>query len=216
MLYIFKFGKRKFINMDFIPSNEPGLVIWLTNYKTKIATIGATIGLTPAEIAAEQALCQGIIDAINASAAKESELLAANVAKNNVKKENIGTLRKSIDGHKKDGKLTEEQVQELKVKGTAAAFDADAYKTVLSVSIVAKQVRVGFEKQGVQGINLYHRKKGSASWLFLARATKSPYIDNIILAAPNQPEHWEYQAYGVMDDKEIGQPSDIVEVVYGE
>jgi hypothetical protein len=202
--------------MDFIPSNEPGLVIWLTNYKTKIAIIGASIGLTAAEIATEQALCQGIIDAINLSESKERELIAANVAKNNLKKENISSLRKSIDGHKKDGKLTDEQVQELKVKGTATTFDANAYKPVLSVAILAKQVNINFEKQGVQGINLYHRKKGSAGWLFLARATKSPYIDNIKLAAPTQPEHWEYQAYGVMDDKEIGQPSDIVEVVYGE
>lgn len=202
--------------MDFIPSNEPGLVIWLTNYKTKIAIIGASIGLTAADIAAEQALCQGIIDAINVSETKERELIAANVAKNNLKKENISSLRKNIDGHKKEGKLTDEQVQELKVKGVATTFDANAYKTVLSVAVIAKQVHINFEKQGVQGINLYHRKKGSASWLFLARDTKSPYIDNIVLAAPNQPEHWEYQAYGVMDDKEIGQPSDIVEVVYGE
>ena len=30
-----------------------------------------------------------------------------------------------------------------------------------------------------------------------------------------QPEHWEYRAFGVIDDAEIGQPSDIAEIVFG-
>jgi hypothetical protein len=30
-----------------------------------------------------------------------------------------------------------------------------------------------------------------------------------------QPEHWEYKAFGVINDDEIGQASDIVEVVFG-
>jgi hypothetical protein len=35
------------------------------------------------------------------------------------------------------------------------------------------------------------------------------------LQTPGQPEHWEYQLFGVIDDAEIGLASDIVEVVYG-
>ena len=76
-------------------------------------------------------------------------------------------------------------------------------------------VRIKFKKLGVDGINLYHRKKGTTSWLFLARATKNPFDDQIVLATAGQPEHWEYRAFGVIDDAEIGQPSDIVEMVYG-
>jgi hypothetical protein len=49
----------------------------------------------------------------------------------------------------------------------------------------------------------------------LARDSKSPYDDDIILAVVNLPEHWEYKAFGVINDDEIGQASDIVEVVFG-
>ena len=56
---------------------------------------------------------------------------------------------------------------------------------------------------------------GESTWHFLARDTKSPYDDHIILAVANQPEHWEYRAFGVVDDNEIGMASDIVSVVFG-
>jgi len=75
---------------------------------------------------------------------------------------------------------------------------------------------IKFTKKGVDGININHRKKGSLTWKFLARDTKSPYDDYIELAVAGQPEHWEYQAFDVFDDEEISVASDIVEVLYGE
>lgn len=76
-------------------------------------------------------------------------------------------------------------------------------------------MRIKFSKSSTDGVNLYHRRKGQAEWSFLARDTKSPYDDHIVLSIANQPEHWEYRAYGVIDDEEIGLASDIVEVVFG-
>jgi hypothetical protein len=35
------------------------------------------------------------------------------------------------------------------------------------------------------------------------------------LQTPAQPEHWEYQPFGVLDDLEIDLASDNLEVVYG-
>ncbi len=39
--------------------------------------------------------------------------------------------------------------------------------------------------------------------------------DDSPLAQPGTPETREYQAIGVLADKEVGQPSDIVSVLYG-
>jgi hypothetical protein len=94
-------------------------------------------------------------------------------------------------------------------------FDSENYKASITASIVAGCVRIKFVKNGVDGINIYNRPKGTAVWKFLARDTKSPYDDHIELATAGQPEHWEYRAFGVIDDAEIGQPSDIVEIVFG-
>ena len=74
-------------------------------------------------------------------------------------------------------------------------------------------MRIKFVKGIAEGVNLYHRLKGTGTWLFLARDTKSPYDDHV--ETNGTPQHWEYQAYGVLNDAQIGQPSDIVEAVVG-
>ncbi|MGL2963602.1 hypothetical protein ACSVH2_07255 [Flavobacterium sp. RSB2_4_14] len=52
--------------------------------------------------------------------------------------------------------------------------------------------------------------------MLLTRATKSPYDFHPVLTEPNKPEHWEFRAFGVINDIEIGLASDIAEIVYGE
>jgi hypothetical protein len=68
---------------------------------------------------------------------------------------------------------------------------------------------------GVDGVNIYRRKRGEVIWQLVTRSTRSPYEHRIQLENPAQPEHWEYRAFGVIKDVEIGQPSDIVEVIFG-
>ena len=45
--------------------------------------------------------------------------------------------------------------------------------------------------------------------------THSPYDDHTPLAVPGVAEVREYQAFGVLHDQQIGQPSDIVSVTFG-
>jgi hypothetical protein len=37
---------------DFLPKDEPSLLLWLGNYQAKLTTHGATLGLAPAELTA--------------------------------------------------------------------------------------------------------------------------------------------------------------------
>jgi hypothetical protein len=60
------------------------------------------------------------------------------------------------------------------------------------------------------------RLKGSPDWkILVARRSKFPFDDDAPLAAAGTHETREYYDVGVVDDEEIGQPSDIVSVVYG-
>ena len=76
-------------------------------------------------------------------------------------------------------------------------------------------VRLKFTKGSSDGVNLYTRLRGQSAWTFLARDTNSPYDDHRPLTAPGVPETREYQAYGVLKDDQIGQPSTIVSVTFG-
>jgi hypothetical protein len=200
---------------DYFPRSSAGQVTWLTNFKTKIATTGVDLGLTADLITELQANCTQLIDAVNEVETKRTALKAAVKNKELALQTEAGNIRTAIARFKTAPAYTQVIGQELGVIGVATSMDMASYKASISAELFAGFVRIKFTKKGSDGVNIYHRKKGEASWKFLARDTKSPYDDHIVLAVAGQPEHWEYRALGVVDDIEIGIASDIVEIVFG-
>ena len=77
------------------------------------------------------------------------------------------------------------------------------------------RVKIEGNKPGFEAYNLYSRIKGQVAWKSIAiRKRKFPYYDESALAVPNTPEVREYMAMGVINDEEVGVPSEIKEVVY--
>lgn len=200
---------------SYLPRKDSELLSWLNNYKTKITVHATTLGVSAALLTQEKAWCDAMIAAINLIETKKQELKGAVTAKDAARQTQVGALQLEIARHKLVSGYTQAIGEELGVISMHSDFDTATYKAKITVEIFGGFVRIKFVKKGADGINLYHRKKGEATWLFLARDTKSPYDDHITLATENQPEHWEYRAFGVLDDAEIGLPSDIVEVVFG-
>jgi hypothetical protein len=201
--------------IDFIPRSDAQRIPWLTNLKDKIAQFGPVFGLTTAEISSVQANCTTCIAKINAVAAAKTALASAVTSKNQIDKNELAQLRTLIGRWKSHTAYSDAIGETLAIKSTAAEIDLLQYKAHITAEVVGNLVRIRFTKKGADGVNIYHRRKGSAAWVFLARDTKSPYDDHIVLQTPGVPEHYEYRAFGVIDDTEIGQPSDIAEVVYG-
>ncbi len=73
-------------------------------------------------------------------------------------------------------------------------------------------VELDFDKSISDGVNIYAKRDGDADFVFLARDTASPYIDNRPLLAVDKPELLEYKAVYVLSDAEIGLFSDEVVV----
>ena len=61
-------------------------------------------------------------------------------------------------------------------------------------------------------MNLNCQRDGDATFLFLARDTSSPYVDNRPLLVAGKPEVRRYRCRYIIDDVEIGLPSDEVVV----
>jgi hypothetical protein len=203
------------MNQSYLPKKDSELLVWLENYKEKIVTDGPTLGLSPTQVTDQQKFCETMQNAIVQVNTKKEELKSAVSAKNSAAETQLGSLRLAIANIKTLPNYTDAIGNELGVVGTHNDLDEATYKAEISVELFGGFVRIKFKKKGADGVNIYHRLKGSPNWVFLARDTKSPYDDHIVLTVPNQPEHWEYMAYGVLDDAQIGQSSDIVEVVYG-
>ena len=56
------------------------------------------------------------------------------------------------------------------------------------------------------------QRDGDAGFVFLARDTATPYVDNRSCLVPGKPETRKYKAIFVIDDAEVGQFSDEVVV----
>lgn len=200
--------------LSYFPSSDPAAKIWLETYRTNIQDLGASLGLTPAQIADEVALCDALINALAKVAITREAAASAVAAKNTAWGTELKSLKGNIARHKTQASYTEAIGNSLGIVGSQSDLDTEAYKPDLTAGLFGGFVRLKFTKKGVDGVNIYHRKKGDSTWKFLARDTKSPYDDHIELATANQPEHWEYQCFGVLDDAQIGIASDIVEIVF--
>lgn len=177
---------------------------------------GYNFGLPPEDMSEIDMQSEMLKQSIQEVNTKKEEMAKAVAHKNELRTVFLTNLRKDVVRIKAHKNYTDATGKELGIIGTTTAFDATGYKPPLSAEVTGGVVRIRFQKNGVDGVNIYHRRKGEAAWRFLARDTRSPYDDHIKLVNPSQPEHWEYRVYGVLNDTEIGQPSDVVEVIFGE
>lgn len=200
---------------SFFPSNDDRLLTWATNYRDTIESFASTLGMTPEEVVNEKTNCDAVIDAVRSVSTIKGQLKAAKDHRDDIIATNGGSLRAAISHHKTAPGYTNSIGETLQIVSRSASVDFANYKAKISTELYAGHIRIKFTKKGVEGINLYNRKKGSSNWLFVARITKSPFDHNFALEVNNQPEHWEYRAFGVVSDLEVGIASDIVEIIYG-
>lgn len=201
--------------LRYFPTSDAQLALWCKNYKEKIVLYGTALGMTQVEVDLEIALCDKIIDSIDDVEASKAALNSAFKAKETVVKRDGGTLRKTIANHKTEPGYTIAIGENLGIVGSSNDFIPSEYKPEIFVSLYGGKVRVRFVKRGVNGINLYKRTKGDTQWVLVSRVTKSPYLFQPVVLQDNVPAHFEFRAFGVLNDEEIGMASDISEILFG-
>jgi hypothetical protein len=199
---------------DFLPKDEPSLVIWLGNYQTKLASYGATLGLAPAELTALSTACTELPTLINSVEAAKTALKNVVGAKNAGKDSTLSLIRRTNNKMKTSDAYTDAIGEDMGIKGGSQDIDREAARPKFSGEAFPGYVRLKFTKNGLHGVNIYSRLKGQAPWAFVSRDTNSPYDDHKALAN-GAPETREYMCSGVMEDTEVGHQSDIVTVVFG-
>jgi len=125
-------------------------------------------------------------------------------------------LRLDIKRHKSAAGYTDAIGLALGIIGTDTEFDPNTYKPVITVEPFGNLVNIRFTKNGVNGINIYTRKKGDTNFKLLSRATKSPFKYQPAIDDSGKPIQWEFIAFGVIRDEEIGLPSDSVTFVFSQ
>lgn len=201
---------------DFIPPGDSARKSWCTTFKTKIATSGAAVGLTAAQITALQGLCDAIIGRIDDKAAKKNAWQASIAAANNGNLNDFASLRSEIARIKTNSGYTEAIGADLGIVSPVETFDPNTYKAELDGLVLSApaQVTVNFGKArgNIDAVHVYMRLQGTSDWTFLARDSQSPYVDTTPLAQAGKPEIREYRIRAVIDDVEIGDYSDTQQI----
>jgi hypothetical protein len=83
---------------------------------------------------------------------------------------------------------------------------------MLGIDQTGGSVELDFSKSISDGVNLYSQRDGEADFVFLARDTSSPYVDNRPLLTAGKPEVRKYKAVYVQNDAEIGNFSNVVTI----
>jgi hypothetical protein len=203
---------------DYIPRSEPQLAIWLANFGKKITSHGQNLGLTAEEIKLAETRSAETSAKIVEVEQKKTEVQQIVALKDDLKSDTLTSIRNFVTRIKAHTSFSEAIGQDLGIFASnvtaAMAKKANSIKTVLKAEVLPGRVRLSFVKKSFSGVNIYTRLVGTVNWQFLARDNNSPYDDERPLAN-GQPEKREYMAIGVVGDDEVGQPSDIISVVFG-
>ncbi len=193
---------------DFIPTRDGDLRTWADNFKAKIGVHGVTLGYTPAQVTQMQGRCDSINLKINTAEQRKADYAESVTDKETTKTTEVAALRTEANRIKANAAFTTAIGQDLEIIGTADATpDPATYKPDTSGQAFQGYNQIKFTKKGVDGLNIYRRVQGTTDWgSKITYDTNSPYPDH----STTSGTAYEYMAIGVVDDVEIGMPSDLV------
>lgn len=201
--------------MDYVPDKRDTRYQWYLNLSNNVVAEAVKFGGAPADATAMKALVDGVIAKMDATAAAQDAVDGARLIERNTETAALAELRTKVRNWKTlSGWAASGSEAVLQLRSSGPAFDPLAYKTVLKVQLVPGGVRVDFTKKGVDGVIIYMRVRGSATWRKIGMDTEAPYIDSTPLASPGVAEVREYMARGFLHDEEIGQDSDVVSITF--
>ena len=200
--------------MDYIPTKRAPRRLWLQNLSDQITVEGPKAGMTAGEASALKTIVDDHIAKMDATDAAQTALDGARETES--QSTAIGEIRTAVRRLKTNPTYPGSGVEgTLQLRGPESGFDPVTFKPGCKVSIVGGQIRIDFTKGEADGVVVYCRLRGTNGWNKLGIDTASPYFDTNPPAQPNVPETREYMLRAILDDVEIGQPSDIISIVIG-
>lgn len=200
---------------DFLPRTDAQTAIWSKAFLEGIAIVGPLLGMTPAEITVQQDAGQSVVDAIDKVAVKRNELADAVEAKENVKASALQTIRNQIAILKRLPGYTSDIGKRLGIIANSQLIDISTLRPDLKLTAYPGYVSVAFNKQRAHSVHIYSRRHEETSWEKIAVVKTSPYADTRPLKEGNKPEVREYSAICSNGNREIGQMSPMLSVVFG-
>lgn len=200
---------------DMIPQSVKNLAVWLKLQNDEVANNSSACGASGPETIE----FLGHINTLLPLATSVVTLLEQLDIKTSDLEQQSGIhfpgIRKYIKRCKTAAGCTAGIIADMQWKGDDGDVDPTTSRPNIDLTVLAGKVRIDGNKPGFEAVNGYWRRKGDVAWKPLViRKRKFPIYDENPLAVAGVPEIREYMFRGVVDDEEIGVPSEIKEIVF--
>jgi len=217
----------------YLPRTDKARAIWLNNFALKFATAAAGLGFLPADVTSvsnDSAMVNYLINLVETFVtAKEQRVnyrnlilsgplgkpagsppLAPNVgvAPTAVAPGVFPRIAKLVQRIKNCPAYTEAIGKDLGIIGSEQSPNADVSKPVLKLILKGGRVEVQWTKGNAHALRI-EADKGTGTWQLLAIDIVPHYTDLTPITAPGV---WRYRAIYMIDDKLVGQWSDVASI----
>lgn len=199
----------------FMPQSNYKLLVWLGTYRSKISIHGPSVGMSASDVTEVQDASQTLIDAIQLVDTRAKELDSARSALAVCKQVQMKKIIQKTGVIKRHPDYNETIGSDLGIIGKSQAVDLETVRPAIKLSVFPGAVEVSFQLQGMRGVTIYSRTKGTLGWERITHDYESPYIDSRPLAQANTPEIREYMARFFNGREDVGRESDVAVCVYG-
>ncbi len=204
------------MSQTIIPDSHTNRLDFLKNLKVQIAANAAAAGLDAATVTGYSAILDPLIAKYQTLVDAELALATANADAAQAFNQGQKQLQSMINELKNNTKVTDGMRTEMGIATISGTHTPNLIKPRIKASAQAGHVSITGSKDYAELVNIYLRVVGAAEWTLIGvRRKKFPFEDQTPLKTAGVPEQREYEARGVMGDNEVGQPSDIVSVLYG-
>ena len=198
--------------LDYFPTKLSDKKSWAGNYKSNIGTEGAGLGMSPANISDEQDACDSMITAIDELEAAKAVVKQKKKDKDDAIKTAMALLRPNIKGHKVNNGYNEGVGELLRVIGSDSEIDPSTVKTIAKIKKVPQGIDIKFNLKACEGGNIYSKRGSETGFTMLKYITHPHSIDTRPNLGGAAVEQRQYYVILVIDDEEVGIPSDIATV----
>lgn len=198
----------------YIPRPDDQFLNWHDQFKGAATSIGMTLGIAGPDLTAlgnDNTTIHTKVAALTTATNAAQQATADKKTARQTVELNARNLAKRVKLHKN---YTEALGEQLGIIGAEDTTTLDGVAPKIKVKSQPNAVaELQFGKDKSDGVNIYSQRGTETAWVFLARDTYSPYVDNRPLLVAGTPEVRRYRVRFLVADAEVGEPSELTVTV---
>jgi len=201
------------MSKDFIPEGDSKLYQWLKTFKQNLDSNGASVGLSPAQVADTSQLCLEFIQQIEQAGKLKAAAQAATANKRTMRKTHLQPIRKTIKFIKAQPTYSKTTGAGMSILPNGEDFDRYTYKAAFTARRNGNMIELRFKKNGIDAMD-FAVQINDGEWIHLGIKMRSPFRYRPVGFPVGSVLKCRFSATAMKNDDLIGEPSNVVPFLY--